>query len=823
MKTSTGHTPPRPGRPRLRAALFLLLFPALLAPLTARGIGTDADWSDRFASPAMGPVNALVEFDGRLIAGGDFTSIASVPFNRVAAWDGAAWSALGAGFDNSVTALAVFNGELIAAGWFTHSGATAVNRIARWDGADWQPLGAGTDAGIDALVIQGDSLFAAGAFTSAGGVPANGVARWHAGAWSALGSGVQFGEALSLAVYDGMLHVGGTFTTAGDQPAEYIARWNGASWGPVQGSLFNKVGGYVHALAVHQGSLVAGGFFFQGSFNNIARWNGTSWSSLGTGLDDQFETGRVYALAVRNGVLCAGGTFNDASGVPAKYVAAWNGSAWGALGEGLSLPPVRALAAFGTKLYAGHHAGGADIGLSAWDDARWASVGDWSLVTHGLDGAVLASVVWNNSLVVGGTFTKAATPLGWIPVSGIAQWDGNAWGPLGAGVGGAVYALAVHEGELLAGGSFSQAGGVPASSVARWNGSAWHPLGTGVSGSGSAYVQALAVFGGELVAGGGFEQAGGVTVNHIARWNGSTWSALGTGVSGNLGPGLARVEALAVHGGALIAGGYFVQAGGVTVNGVARWDGAGWSALGAGMNNGVNALTVHGTDLVAGGRFTLAGGLGANRVAAWDGLTWSALGAGVSGNIGLGAAPVEAFGSYAGDLVAGGAFSQAGSAPASGVARWDGVAWAPFGSGTSFTVRALAAFQGRLFAGGEFTVAGGKPSFHLGQWTDPGALDVPGEAPGGSSPTLASPRPNPFRSRVAIPLALAERGTVRVTVHDACGRTVAVLADGPMEAGSRTLEWSGTEPGGSPAPPGLYFVSLRFAGSTVVRRVTLAR
>ncbi len=39
-------------------------------------------------------------------------------------------------------------------------------------------------------------------------------------------------------------------------------------------------------------------------------------------------------------------------------------------------------------------------------------------------------------------------------------------------------------------------------------------------------VFALAMWGGNLYAGGAFTNAGGVTANCIAKWNGSTWEAL---------------------------------------------------------------------------------------------------------------------------------------------------------------------------------------------------------------------------------------------------------------------------------------------------------
>ena len=84
---------------------------------------------------------------------------------------------------------------------------------------------------------------------------------------------------------------------------------------------------------------------------------------------------------------------------------------------------------------------------------------------------------------------------------------------------------------------------------------------------------------------------------------------------------------------ALYAGGDFTTAGGVAANGIAKWDGSSWTALGSGMNADVHALTVFddggGPALYAGGDFTTAGGVAANNIAKWDGSSWTALGSGI--------------------------------------------------------------------------------------------------------------------------------------------------------------------------------------------------
>ena len=152
------------------------------------------------------------------------------------------------------------------------------------------------------------------------------------------------------------------------------------------------------------------------------------------------------------------------------------------------------------------------------------------------------------------------------------------------------------------------------------------PSGTGVNGA----VVALEIF--DDGSGPGalrrrlLHHGRGVTVNGIARWDGSAWSALdgpaGTGADG-------VVHALEMFddgsGPALYAGGAFTTAGGVTVNRVARWDGSAWSPVGEPPDTGTNGLVLDlasfddgsGPALFAGGWFTTAGGFGSRYLAAW--------------------------------------------------------------------------------------------------------------------------------------------------------------------------------------------------------------
>ena len=62
----------------------------------------------------------------------------------------------------------------------------------------------------------------------------------------------------------------------------------------------------------------------------IARWNGSTWSAVGSGMDDI-----VHTLTIFGEDLYAGGSFAYAGGTPASYIARWDGSSWSALAGGL--------------------------------------------------------------------------------------------------------------------------------------------------------------------------------------------------------------------------------------------------------------------------------------------------------------------------------------------------------------------------------------------------------------------------------------------------------------------------------------------------------
>ena len=337
----------------------------------------------------------------------------------------------------------------------------------------------------------------------------------------------------------------------------------------------------------------------------------------------------------------------------------------------------------------------------------------------GLDGPVSSMTTIGKNLYVAGDFKHA----GALEVNGLACWNGQSWSALlsTSDFSGLIYTLASDGKNLFIGGWFVIPS-ITATNIAKWNGSSWERLGNGVSTdcAGRLGVNALVIKGNVIYAGGSFSRAGSVPANNVAVWDGRAWSTLGPGLGGNCfdDQGYGAVNALAVRGSSLYAGGIFHNAGSLRVTNLAVWDGRSWSSVGGGVSGGVgfsyvfggtnelysgavSALYASGNGLYVGGYFTAAGTLPASNIALWNGKSWDNLNGGLT-------SPrpdvrVSAITSSQRGLVVGGRFDRADSVSAQNIARWDGSSWIAIGAGFSGPVFALA---DALYAGGDFGLSG---------------------------------------------------------------------------------------------------------------------
>ena len=712
------------------------------------------------------PVLSLATFDDgtgpALYVGGVFSSAGGVPAAYLAKWNGSDWlpvvDSAGLGIDGDiftfVGSLAVFDDgsgrALYAAGDFNSVGGTVTNNIVRWDGKNWTslagPTGVGTSTDVLALEVYddgtGEALYVGGAFATAGGVEVDHIAKWDGTDWTALagpnGSGTSSWVSV-LAIHDdgagSRLFVGGLFAEAGGVVANRIAAWDGSGWSALSGPAGVGTNNIVDSLEVFDDgsgpALYLGGQFSATGgviASRIAKWDGAEFSALevpaGNGANDlvtmltAFDDGTGPALYV-------GGKLSSAGGVTVNHIARWDGTVFERLG--------------------GQSGDGMSKGVSA-------------LVVHD-SGA-------GPGVVAAGAFTNAGS----IHVNHVAERRAAVWnalsGPSGTGLGSscnptypepAALSLASHDDgagpALYLGGEFAAAGGEFVGPLARWDGTAWSglfgPGGHGISISypdTCPYVFSLASLErvGEraLFAGGVFNLADGEIANNIARWSGSEWAPLVGPVQNGIGGAVFALAVLdTLHGYLLFAGGHFQTAGGVSAEGIAVWDGTGWSALVGSSGNGlgppgdvrVTTLAVFddgaGPALYVGGVFTIAGKVSANTIARWDGTEWAPLAGPAANGVDGPVAAFTVFDDGSGPaLYAGGEFTSAGGVEVNRVAKWDGARWSelagPLATGIGGVeperVTSLAGIRNEagatLYAGGSFYSAGGLHSSHIAAW-----------------------------------------------------------------------------------------------------------
>ncbi len=686
-------------------------------------------WQALGAGPG-GRVYCMLGFnDGTgpaLYAGGEF---------GVARWNGSSWATL-VGLPATVTCLAAFDDGTGNALYAARMDPCCIGIVARYQGGAWTIVGslslpgfqggyAATMAGFDDG--SGPALYVAGGFSTVSGVTAPGIARWNGATWAPVGALVPgvlrtlvvFDDGTGAALYLGLTGVGG---------APGLRRWSPptSTWAALPAGFLGAVAGLTvyHGPAFARGLYVAGNFVIGGPGTTpVARWNAGTATPLPITTDGAVRSLEIFDDGTGTSMF-VGGAFTKAGAVDASNLARWNGTSVFRVGAGVNAPATALLVhddGSGAALYAGGEftsiTSSSQAHVARWNGSAWASL------QSGVDGPVLALAEFNDG-------------------SGLA---------------------------LYAGGRFANAGGVPASNVARWNGTQWSALGSGVQLPGSpalAEVRAFSVFndgsGPALYAAGDFTIAGGVTATGIARWNGGAWSAVG---SASTGPVSALGQFDDGSGLALYAGGTFTTSGAGGIASVARWNGSQWSAvpgnpLAAGTFSvpAVRALTTFddgtGPALYVGGEFTTPLNGGTQNVARWNGAQWQGLGAGLTGVTTATVAPtVDALVVHDDGtgpaLYAGGRFSTSGTATTfNDLARWSGAGWQRVRGGVRGTndpvVHALCSFNDgpgtALFVGGRFTLADGIASAYLARWALPRADLAFVQTGGSGSPVMVNQR-----------------------------------------------------------------------------------
>ncbi|MCP4574397.1 MAG: hypothetical protein GY838_18755 [bacterium] len=694
-----------------------------------------------------------------------------------------------------VAAVVDFDGQLVAAGEFRMAGRDSVANIARWDGEAWLPFGNGLRS-VECLAVHNGRLIAGGRFKARDEVPADGVVFWDGEAWQACSTPLR-GEVYALAVYRGDLIVGGRFTIERDTPIRHIARWDGETWAPLGAGLGGGGRTRVEALELHDDELVvAGAFGHAGGVDahHIARWTDREWLPLGSGADDVVNT-----VKSAGDLLYAAGRFQVIGGDSISSIAAWDGSDWSALRGGISPssvehPVIRDLEIWRDNLIAAgefNTVGGTRAGsIATWDGHRWhADPPGFVDAQRRRDvGEVFDLALYDGRLVAAGKIRGGPG----YHLNGLGLWDGERWDPLvtGQGADGAINEMKLVDGRLLVESSRSL-GTKNIRGLATWADGGWSEFEFGSADSVDfrPEIKTITEHRGETVAFG--KLFGGMTsssssqsdaTHHLAAWNGQ-WRILTTPLEHQV----LCVREIVSAGDSLLVLGSFGDPEGNHVS-VVVWDGrdwrefdqpdgadeasctasvAGrlyaswntrtedaqqgftlaerngdsWHIIKSGVQCRVAVLAEWEGRLVAAFHIPHHNSSESHVIQQWEGDQWSPL-PGIFSYVYANDARVLHLAQYDEFLVASGHFNGVDSLACDNVAFWDGKIWRPIDRGVAGEARHLVSAGGSLWLSGGFSKAGGVQSRCMARWDGPLPVDTPVE----SIPSFA-PIPRPTTRR----------------------------------------------------------------------------
>lgn len=621
---------------------------------------TDGTWSTLSGDTSdfcNGPVNALLEFDGRLYIGGEFQSFGDTDPDisyLFAIWDGAdgffGTSNEPIGFatnpqDNpAIYALEQipgssgipFDNNIYVGGNFLQSpGDTLGNlvRVSTFDRFVSKVGGGGTNGPVYALKrpaesAEADKLFIGGDFTNAGGLAVQNCVMYD-GTWNPLGDGLN-GPVYAIKQYPAPvspMHFAGDFDSSGSTPVGATPGWNydSESWAPTE----LTTQGPINALESIQGNFLAvgGDFEFAGDsslFYGVfytEEWDEVNDSvlwSLGDAIEHyatSFERANDVAANDYGDFYVTGG-FDFAGGALVNYIARWDGEKWYPLGAGLASAGF-ALAVNGDTVYV---AGGFAMagGIAVNEIAMWNGLA-WSDMAGGLPGADIDVMAIDTlgHLYVGGRNLDAN---GTYAANGLIRWDGTQWLPVGdtmrvaSGVP-RVYDMYIDSltNHVWVCGRLHQIGGDFVNNVARWDGNDWRGYGDSDIGDGLPEVIERSPEGDIIV-------NGAIQRPEFRRLiNDSLWIAYAGGIST---PDVKDLLTIGCH--VYLTGDplQFVnsEADPVRVPNIGKWDGLAWDSLGNGTNGGVSNLASFENQLAVAGDHTRAGGHFSRGFSIWNGV-----------------------------------------------------------------------------------------------------------------------------------------------------------------------------------------------------------
>ena len=278
----------------------------------------------------------LVQPDGKILVGGNFTTLNGVSRNRTlrlnsnGTEDTAFYANMGTGFNTTIRELALqSDGKILVGGTFSLLNGATRNELVRInsngteDTAFYANLGTGFDNTVYSVAVQSDGkILASGQFSSLNGATRSRTLRLNADGtedtafYTNLGTGFDNTVWKMLVQSDGKIVVGGSFANLNGVGKNSLVRLNSDGTDAFLSTTsyfgFNSI---VYALAIQSdGKILVGGNFnkLNGvSRNRLLRLNTNLtddtdfYANLGAGFNNT-----VYSVAVRSdGKIAVGGTF----------------------------------------------------------------------------------------------------------------------------------------------------------------------------------------------------------------------------------------------------------------------------------------------------------------------------------------------------------------------------------------------------------------------------------------------------------------------------------------------------------------------------------
>jgi uncharacterized delta-60 repeat protein len=678
----------------------------------------------------------------------------------------------GSGFDNIVYATSVqADGKIIVGGNFTSINGTDRNRITRLhpDGTvdtGFNP-GTGFNSTVRSISIQADGkIIVVGDFNSFNGTPRNRITRLNAD--GSLDTSFNPGTGFNNVVYsttiqaDGKIIVGGNFTSFNGMARNRIARLN-ADGSLDTGFFYNSgANNVVHSTTIQaDGKIIVGGNFT--SFNGIAR-NRIARLNADGSLDTGFNPGSgfnntVFSTTMQSdGKIIVAGNFNSFNGTTRNSVARLNadgsldtGFDPGTGAGGSGVPSGTVLPVYSTSIQANGKiiVGGAFTLFGGTGRARIARLNANGTVDTSFspNGFGFDNDVWSTSIqadgkiIVGGAFTLFfQTPRGRIAClysDGSLDIDFNlisGFNSVGTsvdGIAGVSVTSIQADGKIIVGGNFNSFNGSPRGRIARLNAdgsldTAFNP-GTGFN----SIVRSISIQpDGKIIVGGDFNSFNGTPRGRIVRLNadGSIDATFNTITGFDNIVYSASIQA----DGKIIVVGSFTSFNGIARNRIARLNADG--SLDAGFNPGSGFdNTVYSTSLqadgkiIVGGSFTSINGIARNRIARInaDGSLDIGFNPGTGFNTNVRSISIQADGK----IIVGGLFNSFNGTPRWRIARLnaDGSLDTGFNPGTGINGAVYSTSiqaDGKIILGGGFTTYNGTTRNNITRLNSDASLDT---------------------------------------------------------------------------------------------------